>query len=79
MSGAPILLVDHLARAFPVHNAFGWKTGAVHALDGVSFDLRPRETLGIVGESGCGKTTLGKTLAGIYRPDRGRIVLRAKT
>jgi oligopeptide/dipeptide ABC transporter ATP-binding protein len=50
----------------------------VRALDGVSFDLRPRETLGIVGESGCGKTTLGKTLAGIYHPDRGRIVFEGK-
>ena len=78
MSGAPILLVEDLARAFPVHNTFGWKTGAVHALDGVSFALRAGETLGIVGESGCGKTTLGKTLAGIHRPDRGRIAFEGK-
>jgi oligopeptide/dipeptide ABC transporter ATP-binding protein len=78
MSGAPILVVEDLARAFPVRNVFGWKTGAVRALDRVSFELRAGETLGIVGESGCGKTTLGKTLAGIHRPDQGRILFEGR-
>jgi oligopeptide/dipeptide ABC transporter ATP-binding protein len=78
MSTAPILVVDRLARHFPVRNMFGWKTGAVRALDDVSFEVRPGETLGIVGESGCGKTTLGKTLVGIHRPDRGRIVFEGR-
>jgi oligopeptide/dipeptide ABC transporter ATP-binding protein len=74
MSAAPILAVERLARCFPVRNVFGWQTGAVRALDDVSFEVRSEETLGIVGESGCGKSTLGKTLAGIHLPDAGRIV-----
>jgi peptide/nickel transport system ATP-binding protein len=73
-----LLVVDALARRFPVRNMFGWKTGAVRALDGVSFAVRPGETLGIVGESGCGKSTLGKTLAGIHRPGSGRIVFEGE-
>lgn len=71
---APLLEVRDLRRHFPVRNAFGLTTGSVRALDDVSLDVQPGETLGIVGESGCGKTTLGKTLAGIHRPDAGTIV-----
>ena len=78
MSEAPILRVDQLSRDFPVRNMFGWTTGAVRALDDVSFEVRPGETLGIVGESGCGKSTLGKTLVGIHRPGGGRIVFEGK-
>jgi oligopeptide transport system ATP-binding protein len=74
MSNACILVVEELSCHFPVRNMFGWRTGAVRAVDRLSFEMRPGETLGIVGESGCGKTTLGKTLVGIHRPDRGRIV-----
>jgi oligopeptide/dipeptide ABC transporter ATP-binding protein len=78
MSEAPILRVDQLSRHFPVRNMFGWRTGAVRALDDVSFEVWPGETLGIVGESGCGKSTLGKTLVGIHRPGGGRIVFEGK-
>jgi peptide/nickel transport system ATP-binding protein len=78
MSDAPILQVDTLSRHFPVRNMFGWTTGAVRALDGVSFDVRSGETLGIVGESGCGKSTLGKALVGIHPPGGGRIVFEGK-
>jgi oligopeptide/dipeptide ABC transporter ATP-binding protein len=78
MRQAPILRVEQLSHHFPVRNIFGWTTGAVGALDGVSFELRPGETLGIVGESGCGKSTLGKTLVGIHRPGGGRIVFEGK-
>jgi oligopeptide transport system ATP-binding protein len=78
MSAAPLLVVDALSRWFPVRNAFGWRTGAVRALDGVSFAVRPGETFGIVGESGCGKSTLGKTLAGIHRTAAGRIVFEGE-
>ena len=69
-----LLEVEGLSRHFPVRNAFGFVTGAIKALDDVTLDVRPGETLGIVGESGCGKTTLGKTLAGIHQPTAGRIV-----
>ncbi len=69
-----LLTARDLRRHFTVRNAFGRPTGAVKALDDVSLAVRPGETLGIVGESGCGKTTLGKTLAGIHRPDAGQIV-----
>lgn len=72
-AAAPLLAVRDLRRHFPVRNAFGRVTGAVKALDDVSLEVRPGETLGIVGESGCGKTTLGKTLAGIHKPDAGQI------
>src|SRR5882724_7419157 len=78
MSQAPILQVDMLARHFPVRNTFGWRTGAVRALDGVSFEVRAGETLGIVGESGCGKSTLGKTLVGIHPPGGGRIAFEGE-
>jgi oligopeptide transport system ATP-binding protein len=68
-----LLRVDGLQRHFPVRSAFGRRTGTIRALDDVSFRIRRGETFGIVGESGCGKTTLGKTLAGIHAPGAGRI------
>ena len=73
-TGEHLLEVEGLARHFPVRNAFGTVTGTIRALDEVSFDVRRGETFGVVGESGCGKTTLGKTLAGIHAPGAGRIV-----
>ena len=74
---APLLQVSELQRHFPVRNVLGLRTGTIKALDDVSFDVRPGETFGIVGESGCGKTTLGKTLAGIHKPSAGRILFEA--
>jgi oligopeptide/dipeptide ABC transporter ATP-binding protein len=78
MTDVPILQVERLFRHFPVRNMLGWTTGAVRALDGVSFQVRAGETLGIVGESGCGKSTLGKALVGIYPPTGGRIVFEGR-
>ncbi len=73
-ASGPILQADGLSRHFTLRNAFGLLAGTIKALDDVSFEVMPGETLGIVGESGCGKTTLGKTLAGIHTPTAGRIV-----
>ncbi len=52
------------------------RTGWVHALDDVSFSLNKGETLGIVGESGCGKTTLGRCIMGLYDPSQGQVVIK---
>ena len=78
MSAAPILQVDTLVRHFPVRNLLGLRTGAVRALDGVSFEVRAGETLGVVGEFRCGKSTLGKALVGIHPPQGGRIVFEGR-
>jgi oligopeptide/dipeptide ABC transporter ATP-binding protein len=70
---APLLEMVHLARHFPIRNAFGLRTGTIRAVDGVSLAVWRGETLGLVGESGCGKSTLGKTLMGIHAPTAGEI------
>ena len=70
-----MLSVQGLSRHFPIRNSFGLRIGWIRALDDISFDVKPGETLGIVGESGCGKTTLGKTLAGIHAPTAGQLQL----
>jgi oligopeptide/dipeptide ABC transporter ATP-binding protein len=70
---APILAVQGLGRHFTVRNIIGTPLRTIKALDDVSFEVRPGETLGVVGESGCGKTTLGKTLAGIHAPSFGAV------
>jgi oligopeptide transport system ATP-binding protein len=71
---APLLSVRRLSTHFPVRNAFGLRTGWLKAVDAVSFDLMPGETLGLVGESGCGKSSLSKTLIGINRPQAGEMI-----
>ncbi|MFC7622559.1 ABC transporter ATP-binding protein [Microlunatus sp. GCM10028923] len=77
----PLLEVDQLSMAFTTSS--GRRLGprrktVVKAVDGVSFQVRPGQTLGIVGESGCGKTTLGRTLLRAYRPSSGAIRYRAE-
>jgi len=72
---APLLQVKKLRKLFPIRDGvFGRTTGAVHAVESVSFDLRRGETLGIVGESGCGKTTLGRTILRLIEPTSGSII-----
>lgn len=66
-----LLKVSHLKQYFPIRN--GLQTIPLKAVDDVSFAIKPGETLGLVGESGCGKTTVGRTLLRLYQPTAGRI------
>jgi len=69
-----ILTVRSLRKFFPIKKGLFSRTVAhVRAVDEVSFDLYPRETLGLVGESGCGKTTLGRTVIQLIRPTSGEV------
>ncbi|GAA4963888.1 dipeptide ABC transporter ATP-binding protein [Yinghuangia aomiensis] len=78
MSGEPILRVENLVKHFPLTRGilFQTKVGAVQAVDGVSFDLHPGETLGLVGESGCGKSTVAKLLMNLERPTAGKVLYK---
>jgi peptide/nickel transport system ATP-binding protein/oligopeptide transport system ATP-binding protein len=72
-----ILQVKNLKKHFPVTSGvFLRRTGWVYALDGVSFTVNKGETLGIVGESGCGKTTLGRCIMGLYDPSDGQVIIQ---
>ncbi|HPS58496.1 MAG TPA: ABC transporter ATP-binding protein [Spirochaetota bacterium] len=74
-----ILKVESLKMHFPVKSGVMRKvSGHVYAVDDVSFTMLPGETLGIVGESGCGKTTLGRTLISLYKPTAGSVQFRDK-
>jgi peptide/nickel transport system ATP-binding protein len=69
----PLLAVKNLQVAFPVRGMFGQTTRYVMAVNGVSFDVYPGETLGLVGESGCGKTTLARALLRLIEPKHGQV------
>jgi oligopeptide/dipeptide ABC transporter ATP-binding protein len=71
-----VLAVEGLTKHFPVRRGLlGRVDGHVHAVDGVSFAIQPGETLGLVGESGCGKSTVGRTVLRLLQPSAGRIRL----
>ncbi len=71
---APLIQVRSLRMYFPVGNKIFGKRRQLKAVDDVSFDLYPGETFGLVGESGCGKTTVGRSLVRLYRPTGGEIL-----
>lgn len=71
----PLLQVKNLKTYFPIHKSmFGRAKDWVKAVDDVSFDVYPGETLGLVGESGCGKTTLGRSILRLVEPTDGEII-----
>lgn len=73
----PLLIVRNLRKYFPTKNtvlSFG-KSPPVRAVDGISFSVRKGETLGVVGESGCGKSTMARLLIRLIEPDEGEVVL----
>lgn len=75
----PLLVVRDLVKHFPIREGvLNRVTGAVRAVDGVSFDLERGETLGLVGESGCGKSTAGRTILRLLEPDSGQILLQGR-
>lgn len=69
-----LLRVEDLEMHFPIYRGvFQRKVGAVRAVDGVTFDVKRGETLGLVGESGCGKSTTGRTILQLYKPTDGNV------
>jgi oligopeptide transport system ATP-binding protein len=75
LNSQSILQVQDLKKHFPIKRGlFQHTVATVKAIDGISFELRSGETLGLVGESGCGKTTIGKCILKLYQPDEGSIL-----
>ncbi|MDO9414320.1 MAG: ABC transporter ATP-binding protein [Pseudolabrys sp.] len=70
---APVLTVKHLTKHFAVSGGLRGTSGTVRAVQDVSFDIFPGETLGLVGESGCGKTTVGRLILRLEEPSEGEI------
>jgi len=75
----PVLQVDGLVKHYPITGGFfGRPVAQVRAVDGISFSIAPGETLGLVGESGCGKSTVGKAVLRLVEPSAGTIILEGE-
>src|SRR5512138_2865874 len=74
----PLLAIDDLHVWFELRRFGFGHAGYVRAVDGVSFQLRAGETIAIVGESGCGKSSLMKTILGLYKPTEGKVIFDDK-
>ena len=74
-----LLKAENLKMYFPIQGGiFRRRVGWVYAVDGVTLKVREGETLGLVGESGCGKTTVGRTIARLYKPTGGNVIFEGK-
>ncbi len=74
-----LLEVNNLKMHFPIHGGILWRRiGKVYAADGVSLTVRAGETVGLVGESGCGKTTVGRSIVRLYKPTEGKVIFAGK-
>ena len=77
MPVSPLVQVENLVKHFPIQSGLvlKHKVGAVRAVDGITLEISRGETLGMVGESGCGKTTAGRTILGLYPLTSGKVII----
>jgi oligopeptide transport system ATP-binding protein len=75
-----LIRVENLTKHFPIKQGviFSRRVGAIQAVDKISFSIKKGETLGLVGESGCGKSTAGRTMLRLYKPTSGKIIFNNK-
>jgi oligopeptide transport system ATP-binding protein len=74
-----LIRVENLVMHFPIYRGvIRRQVASVHAVDGLSFDIKQGETLGLVGESGCGKSTVGRTILQLYKPTSGHVYFKGQ-